>query len=87
MRWVGVLLICLGVFVVGHTPPRTTEHQLVVTQLIFYMLIRFRRNGRRALRLARDENDRRSDGLSPARDRPRDRPRDEGPVDVDRHRP
>ncbi|MFY9645500.1 MAG: hypothetical protein WAK29_09995 [Terriglobales bacterium] len=24
-RWMGVLLICLGVFVVGHTPPRTTE--------------------------------------------------------------
>jgi drug/metabolite transporter (DMT)-like permease len=26
LRWVGVALICLGVFVVGHTPPRTTEH-------------------------------------------------------------
>ncbi len=25
MRWMGVLLICLGVLVVGHTPPRTTE--------------------------------------------------------------
>jgi drug/metabolite transporter (DMT)-like permease len=25
MRWTGVLLICLGVLVVGHTPPRTTE--------------------------------------------------------------
>lgn len=24
-RWAGVLLICLGVFVVGHTHPRTTE--------------------------------------------------------------
>jgi drug/metabolite transporter (DMT)-like permease len=24
-RWVGVALICMGVFVVGHTPPRTTE--------------------------------------------------------------
>ncbi len=24
-RWMGVLLICLGVLVVGHTPPRTTE--------------------------------------------------------------
>jgi uncharacterized membrane protein len=24
-RWIGVLLICLGVLVVGHTPPRTTE--------------------------------------------------------------
>jgi uncharacterized membrane protein len=23
-RWMGVLLICLGVLVVGHTPPRTT---------------------------------------------------------------
>lgn len=25
MRWGGVLLICLGVFAVGHTAPRTTE--------------------------------------------------------------
>jgi drug/metabolite transporter (DMT)-like permease len=25
MRWTGVLLICLGVLVVGRTPPRTTE--------------------------------------------------------------
>ena len=25
MRWMGVLVICLGVLVVGHTPPRTTE--------------------------------------------------------------
>ena len=25
VRWGGVLLICLGVLVVGHTPPRTTE--------------------------------------------------------------
>ncbi len=25
-RWVGVALICAGVFVVGHTHPRTTEH-------------------------------------------------------------
>jgi drug/metabolite transporter (DMT)-like permease len=25
-RWAGILVICLGVFVVGHTPPRTTEH-------------------------------------------------------------
>jgi uncharacterized membrane protein len=24
MRWLGVLVICLGVLVVGHTPPRTT---------------------------------------------------------------
>jgi drug/metabolite transporter (DMT)-like permease len=24
-RWVGVLIICLGVLVVGHTSPRTTE--------------------------------------------------------------
>ena len=24
-RWVGISLICLGVFVVGHTHPRTTE--------------------------------------------------------------
>jgi len=26
IRWVGVLIICLGVFIVGQTPPRTTEH-------------------------------------------------------------
>src|SRR5580658_11147902 len=26
MRWVGVIIICLGVLVVGYTPPRTTEH-------------------------------------------------------------
>ncbi len=25
-RWAGVLLICFGVFVVGRTEPRTTEH-------------------------------------------------------------
>ena len=25
MRWVGVLVICLGVMLVGGTPPRTTE--------------------------------------------------------------
>jgi drug/metabolite transporter (DMT)-like permease len=25
LRWLGVLIICLGVVVVGHTPPRTTE--------------------------------------------------------------
>jgi uncharacterized membrane protein len=25
MRWLGVFVICLGVLVVGHTPPRTTE--------------------------------------------------------------
>lgn len=25
-RWVGIALISLGVFVVGHTHPRTTEH-------------------------------------------------------------
>ncbi len=25
MRWLGVLIICLGVLVVGHTPPRTAE--------------------------------------------------------------
>lgn len=24
-RWIGVLVICLGVFLVSHTPPRTTE--------------------------------------------------------------
>jgi drug/metabolite transporter (DMT)-like permease len=27
MRWIGVLVICVGVFIVGHTPPRTTEHR------------------------------------------------------------
>jgi drug/metabolite transporter (DMT)-like permease len=25
-RWAGVLVICLGVLIVGHTAPRTTEH-------------------------------------------------------------
>lgn len=25
LRWIGVGIICLGVLVVGHTPPRTTE--------------------------------------------------------------
>lgn len=25
MRWAGIAVICLGVFVVGHTPPKTTE--------------------------------------------------------------
>jgi uncharacterized membrane protein len=25
LRWAGVIVICLGVLVVGHTPPRTTE--------------------------------------------------------------
>ena len=25
MRWAGVLVICVGVLIVGHTPPRTTE--------------------------------------------------------------
>jgi drug/metabolite transporter (DMT)-like permease len=24
-RWAGILVICLGVFIVGHTSPRTTE--------------------------------------------------------------
>jgi drug/metabolite transporter (DMT)-like permease len=27
MRWLGVIVICLGVFVVGRTPPRTTDHR------------------------------------------------------------
>ena len=27
LRWTGISLIFLGVLVVGHTPPRTTEHQ------------------------------------------------------------
>src|ERR1700752_4895574 len=26
LRWIGISLIFLGVVVVGHTPPRTTEH-------------------------------------------------------------
>ncbi|HSY71553.1 MAG TPA: EamA family transporter [Alloacidobacterium sp.] len=26
LRWVGITVICLGVFVVGRTNPRTTEH-------------------------------------------------------------
>ena len=25
MRWMGIILICCGVLVVGHTPPRTTD--------------------------------------------------------------
>jgi drug/metabolite transporter (DMT)-like permease len=25
LHWVGIVVICLGVFVVGNTPPRTTE--------------------------------------------------------------
>jgi len=25
LRWVGILVICAGVFIVGHTHPRTTE--------------------------------------------------------------
>jgi uncharacterized membrane protein len=24
-RWIGIAVICLGVLIVGHTPPRTTE--------------------------------------------------------------
>lgn len=27
IRWIGVLVICLGVLVVGNTHPRTTEHK------------------------------------------------------------
>lgn len=26
LRWLGIAIICLGVFVVGHTNPRTTEN-------------------------------------------------------------
>jgi uncharacterized membrane protein len=26
-RWIGVLVICLGVFIVGRTPPRTTKRK------------------------------------------------------------
>jgi drug/metabolite transporter (DMT)-like permease len=25
IRWIGVIVICLGVLIVGHTPPSTTE--------------------------------------------------------------
>src|SRR5690242_1076727 len=25
LRWSGIVVICFGVFIVGHTPPRTTE--------------------------------------------------------------
>jgi drug/metabolite transporter (DMT)-like permease len=25
LRWMGIFVICVGVFVVGHTHPRTTE--------------------------------------------------------------
>src|SRR6266403_609330 len=25
LRWAGILVICVGVFIVGHTHPRTTE--------------------------------------------------------------
>ncbi|HLH10014.1 MAG TPA: hypothetical protein VKW78_22450 [Terriglobales bacterium] len=27
IRWAGILIICVGVFVVGRTPDRTTQHQ------------------------------------------------------------
>jgi uncharacterized membrane protein len=26
LRWAGILVICCGVLIVGHTPPRTTDH-------------------------------------------------------------
>ena len=26
LRWVGIGVVCLGVFIVGHTHPRSTEH-------------------------------------------------------------
>jgi drug/metabolite transporter (DMT)-like permease len=26
LRWCGIAIICMGVLIVGHTPPRTTEH-------------------------------------------------------------
>jgi drug/metabolite transporter (DMT)-like permease len=26
LRWAGILVICCGVLIVGHTPPRTTEN-------------------------------------------------------------
>jgi len=25
LRWAGIALLCLGVLIVGYTPPRTTE--------------------------------------------------------------
>jgi drug/metabolite transporter (DMT)-like permease len=27
LRWTGIAVICLGVFIVGRTHPRTTEHR------------------------------------------------------------
>jgi drug/metabolite transporter (DMT)-like permease len=27
LRWAGILVICCGVLIVGHTPPRTTENE------------------------------------------------------------
>jgi drug/metabolite transporter (DMT)-like permease len=27
LRWAGIATICLGVFIVGRTNPRTTEHR------------------------------------------------------------
>jgi drug/metabolite transporter (DMT)-like permease len=27
LRWAGILVICCGVLIVGHTQPRTTEHR------------------------------------------------------------
>jgi drug/metabolite transporter (DMT)-like permease len=27
-RWIGVMVICLGVLMIGQTPPRTTEPKL-----------------------------------------------------------
>jgi drug/metabolite transporter (DMT)-like permease len=30
-RWIGVLVICLGVFIVGRTPPRTTKRKRMKT--------------------------------------------------------
>ena len=41
VRWLGVAVICTGVFVVGHTHPQTPEHRFVVTQAILYFLIVF----------------------------------------------
>jgi drug/metabolite transporter (DMT)-like permease len=26
LRWIGIAIICTGVFIVGRTHPRTTEH-------------------------------------------------------------
>ncbi|HUO34356.1 MAG TPA: EamA family transporter [Candidatus Acidoferrum sp.] len=35
LRWFGIAIICVGVLIVGHTPPRTTEvHSLQTSDLL-----------------------------------------------------